>query len=114
MIETIAHLGPEMQPKFIKIEVEISENPRNHRKRLFSDGVDFWLILRVAQKHEKRVMIEIRGFTVGRGVPRTGTFRRVNPPRGRLMISTGTHLRRRWAYGPANFGPSYENTRKHV
>ena len=69
MIETIAHLGPEMQPKSTKIEVEKSENPRNHWKMLFFDGVDFWLILRVAQKHEKRVMIEIRGFTVGGGSP---------------------------------------------
>ena len=69
---------------------------------LFFEGVEFSLILRVAQKHEKRVMIQIREFTGGGGVPRTGTFRRVNPPRGRLMISRGTHLRRRWAYGPAN------------
>ena len=102
MIETIAHLGPEMHPKFIKIELENPENPRNRQKKLFFDGVDFWLILRVAQKHEKRVMIEIRGLPVGGGVPRTGTFRRVSPPRGRLMIPTGTHLRRRWACGPAN------------
>ena len=64
MIETIAHLGPEMHPKFIKIELENPENPRNRQKMLFFDGGDFWLILRVAQKHEKRVMIEIRGFTV--------------------------------------------------
>ena len=34
--------------------------------------------------------------------PRTGTFRRVNPPRGRVIIPTGTHLRRRSACGPAN------------
>ena len=65
MIETIAHLGPEMQPKSTKIEVEKSENPRNHWKTLFLDGVDFWLILRVVQKHEKRVMIQIRGLPVG-------------------------------------------------
>ena len=76
---------------------------------LFFEGVEFSLILRVAQKHEKRIMIEIRGFTVGGGVPRTGTFRRVNPPRGRLMISTEAHLRRRWAYGPANFPPAAGN-----
>ena len=102
MIEKIAHLGPEMEPKFIKIKLENSGNPQNCQKMLFFEGVDFWLILRVAQKHEKRVMIQIRGLPGGGGVPRTGTFRRVNPPRGRLMIPTGTHLRRRWACGPAN------------
>ena len=85
MIETIAHLGPEMHPKFIKIELENPENPRNRQKTLFFDGVDFWLILRVAQKHEKRVMIQMWEFTGGGGVPRTGTFRRVNPPRGKLI-----------------------------
>ena len=74
MIETIAHLGPEMQPKSTKIEVEKSENPRNHWKILFFDGIDFWLILRVAQKHEKKVMIEIRGFTGGGGGPQDGNL----------------------------------------
>ena len=54
-----------MQPKFIEIELENHKNPRNRQTMLFFDGVDFWLILRVAQKHEKRVMIQIRGFTVG-------------------------------------------------
>ena len=73
MIETIAHLGPEMQPKSTKIEVEKSENPRNHWKMLFFDGVDFWLILRVAQKHEKGVMMQIRGLTVGGG-PQDGNL----------------------------------------
>ena len=67
MIETIAHLGPEMQLKFIEIKLENSENPRNHRKMLVFNGADFWLILRFAQKHDKRVMIQIRGFTVGGG-----------------------------------------------
>ena len=66
MIENIAHLGPEMEPNFIKIELENSRNPQNYQKTLFFEGVDFWLILRVAQKHEKRVMLQIRGLTVGR------------------------------------------------
>ena len=74
MIENIAHLGPEMEPNFIKIELEYSRNPQNYQKILFIEGVDFWLILRVAQKHEKRVMIEIRGFTVGGGVPQDGNL----------------------------------------
>ena len=78
MIETIAHLGPEMHPKFIKIELENPENPRNRQKMLFFDGVHFWLILRVAQKHEKRVMIQIRGFPVvcvcGGGGPQDGNL----------------------------------------
>ena len=67
MIEKIAHLGPEMDPKFIKIKLENSGNPQNCQKMLFFEGVYFWLILRVAQKHEKRVMSEIRGFPVGGG-----------------------------------------------
>ena len=67
MIEKIAHLGPEMDRKFIKIKLENSGNPQNYQKMLFFEGVDFWLILRVAQKHEKRVMMQIRGFPVGGG-----------------------------------------------
>ena len=69
MIENIAHLGPEMEPNFIKIELENSRNPQNYQKTLFFEDVDLWLILRVAQKHEKRVMMQIRGLTVGLGGP---------------------------------------------
>ena len=74
MIENIAHLGPEMDPKFIKIKLENSGNPQNCQKKLFFEGDDFWLILRVAQKHEKRVMIQIRGLPVGGGGPQDGNL----------------------------------------
>ena len=35
MIEKIAHLAPEMEPKFIKIELENSGNPHNYQKMSF-------------------------------------------------------------------------------
>ena len=74
MIEKHHHLGPEMESKFIKIRLEHSGNLQNCQKMLFFEGVEFLLILRVAQKHEKRVMIEICGFTVGGGGPQDGNL----------------------------------------
>ena len=74
MIENIAHLGPEMEPNFIKIELGNSWNPKDYQKILFFEGVDFWLILRVAQKHKKKVMIQIRGLTGGKGGPQDGNL----------------------------------------
>ena len=60
------------------------------------------MIFGTAEKLEKGAWVMHFRNSVGE-VPGTGTFRRVNPPRGRVMIPTGTHLRRRSACSPANY-----------
>ena len=58
----------------LKSSSKIAEILKIAKKKLFLEEVDFCLILKVAQKHEKRVMSKIRGLPVGGGGPQDGNL----------------------------------------